>query len=484
MSEAELKDIIEEFYKLLSDRILSKYGKYITEAGKEKLYNFDINEDIVVDSSTNTPIIYDESEGKIIVSNSFCNVENIKKLRSKYFHIILEDVKAKMNIGNDDLSLEELIMFSKELNIQEKDIIKSCMIQEILRMILSGTEISYKELVIMDGCIELFAHEIGNILGFVVTTPHRLHENLEIAKELNKIVINEFDEKIFNYHINDILKNVNDKNLLDRIDELTNEKQIVESTQDLTELSTIINNMTNVSSQISIIEKNGKTLIKFVDELGIPSFFVASNRIQFIKMYEELKKTREKVTKQELINALEENKNILYKEYSVASSEDEKVKYNVIKNETKYESGNISVSPSDGIYIKEGIVSAQTDENGSIITENPKEESLNKDVQTVNDISPGKELKINMLTEIEFKELCGRFDRNECTYEEMIAMQKYIDSQKEKNGESTVNIEDQNAKLKESKKRKRILIITIVIAITLTIVIGIFLGWLLFKLKK
>ena len=96
------------------------------------------------------------------------------------------------------------------------------------------------------------------------------------------------------------------------------------------------------------------------------------------------------------------------------------------------------------------------------------------DVKVVEKIQTKPEIKdIEALNEEEFNELMGRFQRNECTYDEMILMQNYIDTHEQSKGKPRT-LTNKNGKTN---------ILTIVIIITLTVAVGITLGWLLFKLK-
>ncbi len=483
MDNSELKEVMEEIFKLLREKIITVLGDNITEDEKQMLYSFDLVKNIVVEELSK-PVLYDQDQNKIIISSSFLNDEYIEKLKLRNTNFNIDDLKEKLDKNSNDILLEELIIFSKELNIQDKDIIKSLYIQEILKMFLMDNSLNIKNQVVREGLIELLAHEIGTELGFIVSTPKSLKDNLLVAELLKSELKEDFLKLMINKNIDEILKNIDNPKLLKMLEELANDREILESTQDLDEVVDTINDMNGVS-QVSVIEIDGKHIIKFESDLGRPSMYETRNRRQFMNIYNELKKEKAEgklITKEELERALDlySSEIPLYRPYEIKNdnlTSEEQSEMAVVQDETKYEDAKMYVNPEEGLYIKESIIKIDTnEENGDMELDKKEEVPFTREPEEIKkEVEETKpEIKdIEALNEEEFNELMGRFQRNECTYDEMILMQNYIDTHEQSKGKPRT-LTNKNGKTN---------ILTIVIIITLTVAVGITLGWLLFKLK-
>ncbi len=429
MNNDEFKESMEELYKFLREKIITMYGEYLSEETKKRLYAFDTERDILIDNSSRKPVEYDFEEKKFIISDGFINSEYIEKIKSKNSFDLI-DIKEKINNNNYNVLTEELIVFSSELNIKEKDIIKSLFVQEILKMILMTEDLSIKENIILEGSIELLAHQLGFSQGFIVSTSKSAVDVLEIAVKLKEILEESFESEIFSKNIEKIINELVDIKLLEKISKITYEKTVLESTQNLDEVVDSINEVVEEVNQVVVIDIDGKQVIKFIDENGTENLYDVENIDAFLKVYNKLKMGSKIIKKSELLNYLELN-NIKVIPHSNS------VELSHIVEDSTYESKKIEVNKEDGLYVKEAIVKIDQDEQG-------KEE-------------------FNELNE-KFKE-----DSNSLTQEELNKMSEYISDNDIK-----------NIKIGKSGKRK---ILTIVLVIVATIIVGIFLGWLLFKLR-
>lgn len=244
MGNEEYKEIMCELYKFLRDKISISLGEYLNDEQKEKLFSFEPENNIVIDNEFNKIIKYSFDDDKIHVSDEFLTPEYIDKIKSKNPDFNIDDLKNKINAEDPKVLLEELIIFSSELKIQEKDIIKSLFIQEILKMLIMGKEMDPKEEVIISGTIELLGHNIGNQNGFLVSTPKKILGELEVAISLKRELEDKFEEIVLSGSILERLSRIENKGLLDKIDELTDNRKIIESTQNLNNVIDSIANMT------------------------------------------------------------------------------------------------------------------------------------------------------------------------------------------------------------------------------------------------
>ena len=184
MGNEEYKEIMDELYKFLRDKISIALGEYLTDKQKEKLGSFDFENNIVVGKETNKLVEYKMSDDKIYVSDEFLTPDYIEKVKEKNPDFDLTDLKNRVNSENPKVLLEELISFSADLKITEKDLIKSLFTQEILKMVLMNEDMDAKEDAIMTGTIELLAHKLGSQNGFLVSTPKKCEPELEAATKL------------------------------------------------------------------------------------------------------------------------------------------------------------------------------------------------------------------------------------------------------------------------------------------------------------
>ena len=261
MGNEEYKEIMDELYKFLRDKINIALGEYLTDKQKEKLGSFDFENNIVVGKETNKLVEYKMSDDKIYVSDEFLTPEYIEKVKEKNPEFDLVDLKNRVNAENPKVLLEELITFSSDLKLTEKDLIKSLFTQEVLKMILMNEDMDAKEDAIMTGTIELLAHKLGSQNGFLVSTPKKYERELEAAIGLKDELEDKFEEIILKGNVLDYLSRIQNSRLLEKINELADDRKIIESTQNLDNVIDSIVNMTNENQEI-INEVNKKEEVK------------------------------------------------------------------------------------------------------------------------------------------------------------------------------------------------------------------------------
>ena len=261
MGNEEYKEIMDELYKFLRDKINIALGEYLTDKQKEKLGSFDFENNIVVGKETNKLVEYKMSDDKIYVSDEFLTPEYIEKVKEKNPEFDLVDLKNRVNAENPKVLLEELITFSSDLKLTEKDLIKSLFTQEILKMILMNEDMDAKEDAIMTGTIELLAHKLGSQNGFLVSTPKKYERELEAAIGLKDELEDKFEEIVLKGNVLDYLSRIQNSRLLEKINELADDRKIIESTQNLDNVIDSIVNMTNENQEI-INEVNKKEEVK------------------------------------------------------------------------------------------------------------------------------------------------------------------------------------------------------------------------------
>lgn len=261
MGNEEYKEIMDELYKFLRDKINIALGEYLTDKQKEKLGSFDFENNIVVGKETNKLVEYKMSDDKIYVSDEFLTPEYIEKVKEKNPEFDLVDLKNRVNAENPKVLLEELITFSSDLKLTEKDLIKSLFTQEVLKMILMNEDMDAKEDAIMTGTIELLAHKLGSQNGFLVSTPKKYERELEAAIGLKDELEDKFEEIILKGNVLDYLSRIQNSRLLEKINELADDRKIIESTQNLDNVIDSIVNMTNENQEI-IDEANKKEEVK------------------------------------------------------------------------------------------------------------------------------------------------------------------------------------------------------------------------------
>ena len=261
MGNEEYKEIMDELYKFLRDKINIALGEYLTDKQKEKLGSFDFENNIVVGKETNKLVEYKMSDDKIYVSDEFLTPEYIEKVKEKNPEFDLVDLKNRVNAENPKVLLEELITFSSDLKLTEKDLIKSLFTQEILKMILMNEDMDAKEDAIMTGTIELLAHKLGSQNGFLVSTPKKYERELEAAIGLKDELEDKFEEIILKGNVLDYLSRIQNSRLLEKINDLADDRKIIESTQNLDNVIDSIVNMTNENQEI-INEVNKKEEVK------------------------------------------------------------------------------------------------------------------------------------------------------------------------------------------------------------------------------
>ena len=261
MGNEEYKEIMDELYKFLRDKINIALGEYLTDKQKEKLGSFDFENNIVVGKETNKLVEYKMSDDKIYVSDEFLTPEYIEKVKEKNPEFDLVDLKNRVNAENPKVLLEELITFSADLKLTEKDLIKSLFTQEILKMILMNEDMDAKEDAIMTGTIELLAHKLGSQNGFLVSTPKKYERELEAAIGLKDELEDKFEEIVLKGNVLDYLSRIQNSRLLEKINELADDRKIIESTQNLDNVIDSIVNMTNENQEI-IDEVNKKEEVK------------------------------------------------------------------------------------------------------------------------------------------------------------------------------------------------------------------------------
>jgi hypothetical protein len=261
MGNEEYKEIMDELYKFLRDKINIALGEYLTDKQKEKLGSFDFENNIVVGKETNKLVEYKMSDDKIYVSDEFLTPEYIEKVKEKNPEFDLVDLKNRVNAENPKVLLEELITFSSDLKLTEKDLIKSLFTQEILKMILMNEDMDAKEDAIMTGTIELLAHKLGSQNGFLVSTPKKYERELEAAIGLKDELEDKFEEIVLKGNVLDYLSRIQNSRLLEKINDLADDRKIIESTQNLDNVIDSIVNMTNENQEI-IDEVNKKEEVK------------------------------------------------------------------------------------------------------------------------------------------------------------------------------------------------------------------------------
>lgn len=247
MGNEEYKEIMCELYKFLRDKISLNLGKYLNDDQKEKLFSFELD-NIVIDNLFNKIVKYSFDDDKIHISDVFLTPEYIERIKAKNPEFSLETLKNKIDSGDSKILLEELITFSSELKIQEKDIIKSLFTQEILKMLIMKDEMDSKEEVIKTGTIELLSHIIGNQNGFIVSTPKKLLGELEVAISLKNELEDKFEETVLMGNVLEYLSQIENTGLLNKINELTNNRRIIESTQNLDNVIDSISKMKEPST--------------------------------------------------------------------------------------------------------------------------------------------------------------------------------------------------------------------------------------------
>ena len=261
MGNEEYKEIMDELYKFLRDKINIALGEYLTDKQKEKLGSFDFENNIVVGKEMNKLVEYKMSDDKIYVCDEFLTPDYIEKVKEKNPDFDLTDLKNRVNAENPKVLLEELIAFSADLKITEKDLIKSLFIQEVLKMILMNEDMDAKEDAIMTGTIELLAHKLGSQNGFLVSTPKKYERELEAAIGLKDELEDKFEEIVLKGNVLDYLSRIQNSRLLEKINDLADDRKIIESTQNLDNVIDSIVNMTNENQEI-IDEVNKKEEVK------------------------------------------------------------------------------------------------------------------------------------------------------------------------------------------------------------------------------
>ena len=257
MGNEEYKEIMDELYKFLRDKINIALGEYLPDDAKEKLFSFDFENNIVVGKEMNKLVEYKMSDDKIYVCDEFLTPEYIEKVKEKNPEFDLTDLKNRVNAENPKVLLEELIAFSSDLKLTEKDLIKSLFTQEILKMIIMNEDMDAKEDAIMTGTIELLAHKLGSQNGFLVSTPKKYERELEAAIGLKDELEDKFEEIVLKGNVLDYLSRIQNSRLLEKINDLADDRKIIESTQNLDNVIDSIVNMTNENQEI-IDEVNKK----------------------------------------------------------------------------------------------------------------------------------------------------------------------------------------------------------------------------------
>ncbi len=313
MGNEEYKEIMSELYKFLRDKISLSLATYLSDEQKEKLFSFEPENNIVIDNEFNKIIKYSFDDNKIHICDEFLTTEYIEKTKSKNPDFNIDEFKNKINNENPKIFLEELIVFSNELKIQEKDIIKSLYIQEILKMLVNGREMNPKEEVIMCGTIELLAHTLGNQNGFLVSTPKKLLGELEVAISLKRELEDKFEEIVLGGNILDHLSRIENKGLLDKIDELTDNRKIIESTQNLNNVIDSIANMAKEMEDEAKKEEKIETKVEVEEIVNIDKTIVTEETPIEKEKVEPIQKVKEEKS---IINEnkIENTKAIIKKE--------------------------------------------------------------------------------------------------------------------------------------------------------------------------
>ena len=253
MGNEEYKEIMKELFKFLRDKISISLGEYLSDEQKEKLGSFDFENNIVVGNNSSKIIEYRPEDDKIYISDEFLTPEYVEKYKEKNPEFDITNFKERVNSENPRILLEELIAFSSDLKITEKDIIKSLFIQEILKMLLMREDMDAKEDAIMTGTIELLAHTLGSQNGFLVSTPKKYEAELGVAIGLKDELEDKFESVVLNGNVLDYLSRIQNSRLLEKIGELADNRKIIESTQNLDNVIDSIVNLTNENKEI--IEK-------------------------------------------------------------------------------------------------------------------------------------------------------------------------------------------------------------------------------------
>lgn len=466
----EFKEMMEEVYKFLRDKIVTRLGDNLTEGQKEKLFSFDTDNGIIINSS-NKIIEYDRESDTINISDGFLNTEYLQKIKLKYSDFNIETLKSKINEGSPYIILEELVNFSEELKIQEKDIIKSLYIQEILKMILLYNIKEMKEEIVIEGFIELISHEIGVTNGFIVSSCYKKQDELGIAILLKEEWGKKFEDNILSDKLDQFLDKIENKKIIKLIDDITDERRIIESTQNLDEVVDSINEVVEEISQVTIVEVDGKQMIKYVDENEESSIFETADNEKFMELYHELKKRKgenQKITREELMASLRkfEDGVPLIKIYD---PEKEKIELTFSDEENKYK--KMKVNTSDESFVKEAIV--KIDENTEpVIKEELSDTTTIKLLkERIKEIVNNKEMPIKEEEYIDIKE---KFDNSSdsLTIEELEKMNDYINDQEKLTNKKVV-----------IKSKGKVKIILSIITVLIVVALGILIGWLLFNIK-
>lgn len=320
MGNEEYKEIMCELYKFLRDKISLNLGEYLNDDQKEKLFSFEVEENIVIDNEFNKIIKYSFGDDKIHISDEFLTPEYIDKIKSKNPDFNIDDLKNKVNAEDPKVLLEELIVFSGELKIQEKDIIKSLFIQEILKMLIMGREMDPKEEVIICGTIELLAHNLGNQNGFLVSTPKKLLSELEVAISLKRELEDKFEEIVLGGKILEYLSRIENKGLLDKIDELADNRKIIESTQNLDNVIDSIANMAkDMEKEVELkqeqIEEKKQEVEEIVDidkTMAIEAIPNTKQEIEIPKVVEEKSISEKPIEETKILKPKTDRKVVFY----------------------------------------------------------------------------------------------------------------------------------------------------------------------------
>ena len=257
MGNEEYKEIMNELYKFLRDKISVSLGEYLSDEAKEKLFSFDFENKIEVGGTSNKIVEYKPAYDMIYVCDEFLTPDYIEKVKEKHPDFDFEDLKNRINSENPKILLEELIAFCADLKLTEKDLIKSLFIQEILKMLLIKDDMDAKTDAIMTGTIELLAHKIGNQNNFLVGTPKKYEAELEVALGLKEELEDKFENAVLKENVLDYLSRIENARLLQKINELADNRKIIESTQNLDNVIDSIVHMTSENQEIinSVNEK-------------------------------------------------------------------------------------------------------------------------------------------------------------------------------------------------------------------------------------
>ena len=295
MGNEEYKEIMNELYKFLRDKISISLGEHLTDEAKEKLFSFDFESNIVIDPSSNKIVEYKVSDNGIHVSDEFLTPEYIEKVKEKNPEFDLADLKNRVNAESPKVLLEELIAFSPDLKITEKDIVKSLFIQEMLKMILMNEEMDAKEDAIMTGTIELLAHNIGSKNGFLVSTPKKYEAELDVALGLKEELEDKFEEIVLKGNVLDHLSRIENSRLLQKINELADDRRIIDSTQNLDSVIDSIVNMTKENEEIINNEEPQVEKEEIIEIIDTPKEEVKEEPVE-MEVKEEVKEVNNEVS--------------------------------------------------------------------------------------------------------------------------------------------------------------------------------------------